>query len=68
MELAERYNLIVIEDACQAHGAEYFSQRAIVGESWLDRPGGGVQLLSGQEFRSLRRGRRSHDGRRSDRP
>ncbi len=24
--LAERYNLIVIEDACQAHGAEYFSQ------------------------------------------
>ena len=27
MELAERYNLIVIEDACQAHGAEYFSSR-----------------------------------------
>jgi dTDP-4-amino-4,6-dideoxygalactose transaminase len=27
MEMAERYNLIVIEDACQAHGAEYFSQR-----------------------------------------
>jgi dTDP-4-amino-4,6-dideoxygalactose transaminase len=27
MELAERYNLIVIEDACQAHGAEYFSVR-----------------------------------------
>jgi dTDP-4-amino-4,6-dideoxygalactose transaminase len=27
MELAERYHLIVIEDACQAHGAEYFSQR-----------------------------------------
>jgi dTDP-4-amino-4,6-dideoxygalactose transaminase len=25
LELAERYNLIVIEDACQAHGAEYFS-------------------------------------------
>jgi dTDP-4-amino-4,6-dideoxygalactose transaminase len=25
MELAERYNLIVVEDACQAHGAEYFS-------------------------------------------
>ncbi len=23
--LAEKYNLIVIEDACQAHGAEYFS-------------------------------------------
>ncbi len=28
MELAERYHLIVIEDACQAHGAEYFSARA----------------------------------------
>ncbi len=27
MELAERYHLIVIEDACQAHGAEYFSER-----------------------------------------
>ena len=27
MDLAERYGLIVIEDACQAHGAEYFSQK-----------------------------------------
>ena len=27
MELADRYHLIVIEDACQAHGAEYFSAR-----------------------------------------
>ena len=27
LELATRYNLIVIEDACQAHGAEYFSQK-----------------------------------------
>jgi dTDP-4-amino-4,6-dideoxygalactose transaminase len=26
-ELAERYNLLVIEDACQAHGAEYFSRK-----------------------------------------
>ena len=25
--LADRYNLIVIEDACQAHGTEYFSNR-----------------------------------------
>jgi dTDP-4-amino-4,6-dideoxygalactose transaminase len=25
--LAEKYNLIVIEDACQAHGAEYFSKK-----------------------------------------
>ncbi len=27
LELADRYGLIVVEDACQAHGAEYFSQR-----------------------------------------
>ena len=27
LELCERYKLIVIEDACQAHGAEYFSVR-----------------------------------------
>ncbi len=28
MEQAERYRLHVIEDACQAHGAEYYSERA----------------------------------------
>ena len=27
LELAEEYGLTVIEDACQAHGAEYFSRR-----------------------------------------
>lgn len=27
LELANRYGLIVIEDACQAHGAEYFSRK-----------------------------------------
>jgi dTDP-4-amino-4,6-dideoxygalactose transaminase len=27
LELAAQYNLKVIEDACQAHGAEYFSRR-----------------------------------------
>ena len=27
LELAERYGVQVIEDACQAHGAEYFSTR-----------------------------------------
>lgn len=27
LELAERYKLVVIEDACQAHGAEYFSRK-----------------------------------------
>src|SRR3984957_163123 len=26
LELARRYKLIVVEDACQAHGAEYFSR------------------------------------------
>ncbi len=26
-EVAEAYNLIVVEDACQAHGAEYFSRK-----------------------------------------
>lgn len=30
--LAEEYGLIVIEDACQAHGAEYFSQKM---KSWV---------------------------------
>jgi len=27
LDLASRYKLIVIEDACQAHGAEYFSEK-----------------------------------------
>lgn len=27
LELAKRHGLIVVEDACQAHGAEYFSRR-----------------------------------------
>lgn len=27
LSLAEEYGLVVIEDACQAHGAEYFSQK-----------------------------------------
>jgi dTDP-4-amino-4,6-dideoxygalactose transaminase len=28
LEIAARYKLIVVEDACQAHGAEYFSKKA----------------------------------------
>jgi dTDP-4-amino-4,6-dideoxygalactose transaminase len=28
LALARKYNLIVVEDACQAHGAEYFSKAA----------------------------------------
>ena len=27
LEIARKYNLIVVEDACQAHGAEYFSRK-----------------------------------------
>jgi dTDP-4-amino-4,6-dideoxygalactose transaminase len=27
MELAAKYNLVVIEDACQSHGAEYYSKK-----------------------------------------
>jgi len=27
MELASKYKLVVVEDACQAHGAEYFSKK-----------------------------------------
>jgi len=27
LDLAEQYRLIVVEDACQAHGAEYFSRK-----------------------------------------
>jgi dTDP-4-amino-4,6-dideoxygalactose transaminase len=27
LDLAERYDLLVIEDACQAHGGQYFSQK-----------------------------------------
>ena len=31
LELADEYGLVVIEDACQAHGAEYFSKKS---NSW----------------------------------
>ena len=27
LDLCEKYNLVLIEDACQAHGAEYFSKK-----------------------------------------
>lgn len=32
MDIAQKYRLAVIEDACQAHGAEYFSQKS---QTWL---------------------------------
>jgi dTDP-4-amino-4,6-dideoxygalactose transaminase len=48
LELAERYNLPVIEDACQAHGAQYFSKRGkSLAQGRLDGPRSRVQLLSG---------------------
>ncbi len=32
MEIADKYKLIIVEDACQAHGAEYFSKKQ---NKWL---------------------------------
>lgn len=34
LELADRYNLIVIEDAAEAHGAEYLSKRSTTTPLW----------------------------------
>jgi dTDP-4-amino-4,6-dideoxygalactose transaminase len=31
LDIAAKYNLIVVEDACQAHGAKYFSQKKAFG-------------------------------------
>ena len=67
LELAARYDLMVIEDACQAQGAEYLSGK----EGRWRKAGsmgqrGGVQLLSGQEPGGLRRGGGGHHGRRGD--
>ena len=61
LELADRYRLVVIEDACQAHGAEYFSQETqSLDEGWFDGPSRSLQLLSRKESGSLRRSRRRH--------
>lgn len=38
-ELTERYGLVLIEDACQAHGAEYFSRRQ---NRWLKAGSAGL--------------------------
>ncbi len=48
MAVAERHGLVVIEDACQAHGARYRGRRA--GSLGTRR---GVQLLPGEEPRRL---------------
>ena len=60
LELADQYGLTVIEDACQAHGAEYFSKSRTLDESRVDGTRRGVQFLSGQEPGRLRRSRRGH--------
>ena len=45
LKLAEGYNLLVIEDACQAHGAEYFSRE---GQRW--RKAGSIGRASAFSF------------------
>ena len=58
LDLAKKYNLVVIEDACQAHGAEYFSKRdGCLEEGWLNGPCCSVQLLSRKKSGSVWRGR-----------
>ena len=45
LEIAEQYNLKLIEDACQAHGAEYFSQKE---NRW--RKAGSMGVAAGFSF------------------
>ena len=45
LELADRYSLVVVEDACQAHGAEYFSRRE---QRW--QKAGSLGLAAGFSF------------------
>jgi dTDP-4-amino-4,6-dideoxygalactose transaminase len=45
LALAAEYNLVVVEDACQAHGAEYFSQRE---QRW--RPAGSMGRAAAFSF------------------
>ena len=55
LELADAWHLIVVEDACQAHGAEYFSRKdKSLEKGRIDGESSGLQLLSGQESGRLR--------------
>jgi dTDP-4-amino-4,6-dideoxygalactose transaminase len=45
VEIAEQYKLILIEDACQAHGAQYFSKKE---SRW--RPAGSIGKASAFSF------------------
>ena len=48
LDLAKRFGLLVVEDACQAHGAEYFSKREkALEEGRIDGHCCGLQFLSG---------------------
>ena len=65
LELADQYGLIVIEDACQAHGAEYFSRKH---NRWMKAGSMGraaaFSFYPGQESGCLRRSRRGDHQRR----
>ena len=67
LELARRYNLIVVEDACQAHGAEYFSQKE---NRWKKAGSMGhaaaFSFYPGKNLGRVRRSRRRHDQQRRD--
>jgi dTDP-4-amino-4,6-dideoxygalactose transaminase len=45
LELAEKFKLLVIEDACQAHGAEYYSERE---KTW--KKAGSIGTAAGFSF------------------
>ena len=56
LEIAQQYDLVVIEDACQAHGASYKDRKA--GSLGIGRL---LQLLPRQKPGGLRRGRGGRD-------
>ena len=72
LELAEKHRLLVIEDACQAHGAEYLSHASpltphaspLTPHAWQKAGSLGLaaafSFYPGQEPWSLRRSRRRH--------
>ena len=48
MEIARNYNLVVIEDACQAHGAEYYGKKVGTPTPFLESLTKIMQALEGQ--------------------
>ena len=63
--IADEYDLLIVEDACQAQGAEYQLREGRLAARRLVRQGRRVQLLSRQESRRLRRSGRGDDRRRA---